>query len=188
MKKIFEMNTDSIDSMDSIDSTDLVAIARTVRTRGLKGELVAEMLTDFPERFDGLQTVTGLAADGSRRELRLENHWFQKGRVILKFEGFDTIESSEALLHLEICVPENEAVELEDDEYFDWELEGCRLIADGAEVGTVTGVMRAGGNENLEVSDGKKEYLIPFVSAICVDVDIENKVIKAELPEGLLDL
>ena len=167
---------------------ELVAIARIVRTRGLKGELVAEILTDFPERFEDLETVIGLAADGNRRELKLENHWFQKNRVVLKFEGFDTIESAEALLHLEICVPEDEVVELENDEYFDWQLEGCTVIADGTEIGTVTGVMRAGGSENLEVSNGVKNYLIPFVSAICTDVDIENKVIRAEVPEGLLDL
>ena len=167
---------------------ELVAIAKIVRTRGLKGELVAEILTDFPERFEGLRNVTGLAADGSRKELVLDRHWFQKDRVVMKFEGFDTIESSEALLHFEICVPEDEAVELETDEYFDWQLEGCTVIADGTAIGTVTGIMRAGPNENLEVSDGEKDYLIPFVEAICVEVDIENKVIRAELPVGLLDL
>jgi len=167
---------------------DLVAIARIARTRGLKGELVAEILTDFPERFEGLQKVTGLEPDGSRRELILENHWFQKDRIILKFEGIDSIEDAEALLQTEICVPEEEAVELESDEYFDWQLEGCSVVADGKVIGTVTGIMRAGPNENLEVSDGDKDYLIPFVEAICVEVDIEKRVIRAELPEGLLDL
>lgn len=184
-------STDSIDSMDSLDSldpNDLVAIAKTVRVRGLKGELVAEILTDFPERFEDLESVIGVAADGSRKELTIEAHWFQKDRIVLKFEGIDSIEQAEALLQHEVCVSEEEAVELEDDEYFDWQLEGCVVVADGREIGTVTGVMRAGANENLEVSGAEKQYLIPFVGAICVEVDIENKVIKAELPEGLLDL
>jgi 16S rRNA processing protein RimM len=179
---------DSRDSQDSIDSQDLVAIARTVRTRALRGEIVADLLTDFPERFEGLVNVIATDGEGVERDLELEKHWFQKDRVILKFKGFDSIEQAEDLLHLDICVHEEDAVELESDEYFDWQLEGCRVIADGGEIGTVTGVMRTGANENLEVSDGEKEYLIPFVEAICVDVDIDNKVIRAELPEGLLDL
>lgn len=167
---------------------ELVAIARTVRTRGLKGELVADILTDFPDRFDGLVKVTAVADDGARAELEIADHWFQKNRVILRFEGFDNIDKAEALVDRDICVPESEAVELEEDEFFDWQLQGCKVIADGKEIGTVTGVMRAGSSENLEVSDGKKDYLIPFVEAICVEVDIDNKIIRAEVPEGLLDL
>ncbi len=184
-------STDSIDptySTDPIDSTDLVAIAKTVRTRGLKGELVAEILTDFPQRFEGLKNVIAVAQDGTRADIKIADHWFQKDRIILRFKGFDSIEKAEALVNREICVPEDEAVELESDEFFDWQLEGCKVIADGEEIGTVTGVMRTGANENLEVTNGETDYLIPFVEAICTKVDIENKVITAELPEGLLDL
>ncbi|QQS40645.1 MAG: 16S rRNA processing protein RimM [Acidobacteriota bacterium] len=179
---------DSKDSIDRTDSTDLVAIAKTVRTRGLKGELVAEILTDFPERFEGLEKVIGVGPEGDRTELTIEDHWFQKDRVVLRFKRFDTIDLAEDLVGLEICVPESEAVGLEEDEFFDWQLKGCKVMAGESEIGTVTGVMRAAGNENLEVSNGTKDYLIPFVEAICTDIDIENKVIRAEIPEGLLDL
>jgi 16S rRNA processing protein RimM len=154
----------------------------------LKGEIVSAILTDFPERFEDLVNVIATNDTGIERELELEKHWFQKNRVILKFKGFDSIEQAEDLLNFDICVREEDVVELETDEYFDWQLEGCRVLADGNEIGTVTGVMRTGANENLEVSDGEKEYLIPFVEAICVEVDLENKIIRAELPEGLLDL
>lgn len=168
---------------------ELVAIARTARTRGLKGELVAEILTDFPERFDDLVDVIATDETGVERALQIEEHWFQKGRVILKFRGYDSIESAEGLLNLEICVPEVEAVDLEENEYFDWQLAGCLVVdLEGETIGRVTGVMRTGGNENLEVAGSEKEHLIPFVKAICVDVDIENKIIRVDLPEGLLDL
>lgn len=179
---------DSKDSIDRTDSTDLVAIAKTLRTRGLKGELVSEILTDFPERFEGLEKVIGVGPEGDTTELTIEDHWFQKDRVILRFKRFDTIDLAEDLVGLEICVPESEVVGLEEDEFFDWQLKGCKVMAGGSEIGTVTGVMRAAGNENLEVSNGTKDYLIPFVEAICTDIDIENKVIRAEIPEGLLDL
>lgn len=167
---------------------DLVAIARIVKPRGLRGEVVAEILTDFPERFEGLESVTAVMPDESRRELKIEEHWFQSGRVVLKFAGYDTIELGETLRNAEICVAESEAVELEADEYFDWELAGCSVeTLDGAEIGTVREIMRNGGTEILVVDGSEKEYLIPFAETICTEIDIENKLIRVDPPEGLLD-
>ena len=167
---------------------DLVAIARIAKTRGLRGEAVADVLTDFPERFDDLETVTAVTPGGARRELKIEKFWFQKNRVILKFAGIDSIEAAETLRDFEICIPESEAVELEEDEYFDWELEGCAVeTVEGERIGLVREVMRTGGTENLIVAGAEKEYLIPFAETICIEVDIENKLIRIDAPEGLLD-
>lgn len=167
---------------------ELVSIANIVRTRGLKGEVVADLLTDFPERFDSLVDVIGVRESGERLELKIEKFWFQSGRVILKFAGFDTIERGETLRNVEICVPESDAVELDDGEYFDWELAGCNVVTiDGTEIGEVRELMRTGGTELLVVTGESKEYLIPFAEAICVEVDVENRLIKIDPPEGLLE-
>jgi 16S rRNA processing protein RimM len=170
---------------------ELVAIAKTVRVRGLRGELVAEVLTDFPERFGATERVFAVKPNGERVELTLESHWFQKDRVILKFAAVDSIEAAEDLINCDICVTEDEAVELEEDEYFDWELTGCRVeTIEGEQIGTVREVMRTGGTENLIVDnpgEEKKDFLIPFAQSICVAVDVENKLIRVDLPEGLLD-
>ena len=64
---------------------ELVAVAKITKSRGLRGELVADVLTDFPERFDALETVIALLPDAARRELKIERFWFQKGRIIFKF-------------------------------------------------------------------------------------------------------
>jgi 16S rRNA processing protein RimM len=166
---------------------ELVAIAKIVKPRGLKGEVVAELLTHFPERFEGLKKVTAVREARDPFELKIEDHWFQKDRVVLKFAGFDTIESAETLRSVEICVPETEAVTLDEGEYFDWQLTGCKVEAiDGMSVGEVTGLMRTGGTELLVVI-GEKEFLIPFVTAICVAVDIENKLVVIDPPDGLLE-
>jgi 16S rRNA processing protein RimM len=166
---------------------ELVAIARIAKPRGLKGELTADILTDFPERFEDLVDVTAVMPDETRRELKIEKHWFQSGRVVLKFEGFDTIETAETLRNAEICIDEADAVELEEGEYFDWQLAGCEVkTLEGALIGTVRDIMRTGGTEILVV-DGEKEYLIPFSETICVEVDIEKKAIVVDPPEGLLE-
>lgn len=166
----------------------LIAVARIVKPRALKGEMVADILTDFPERFAELAHVTAVMPDGSEKELTLEGHWFQSGRVVLKIEGVDSVEEAEGLRNADICIDESEAVQLDDDEYYDWQLEGCEIVGgDNRTIGRVREVMRTGGTEILVV-DGEKEYLIPFAASICVEVDIEKKTIRIDPPEGLLDL
>jgi len=167
---------------------DLVAIARIVKPRGLRGESVADVLTDFPERFDGLERVTAVMPKGERLDLKIEDSWFQKNRIVIKFEGYDSVEAAETLRNADICIAESEAVELETDEFFDWELTGCRVeTINGENVGTVREVMRTGGTEILVVAGDEKEFLIPFAETICVEVDVDKKVIKIDPPEGLLD-
>ena len=167
---------------------ELVAIAKIVKTRGLRGEVVAELLTDFPERFENLESVIAVAPDGTRSELTIESFFFQKGRVVLKLAGYNSIEAAEELRGFEICIPEADAVELDEGEFFDWELQGCRVeTVEGETIGEVTEVMRTGGTEILVVKGTDKEYLVPFSETICVEVDVAGKLIKVDPPEGLLE-
>ena len=167
---------------------ELVAIAKLTKSRGLRGELVADVLTDFPERFDALETVIALLPNGERRELKIERFWFQKGRIIFKFVGFDSIETAEILRGAEICIPESEVIELAENEFFDWELENCEVeTVTGEKIGRVKELLRTGGTEILVVQGADKDYLIPFAETICTEIDVENKLIRVDLPEGLLE-
>ncbi len=169
-------------------ASDLVAIAKISKPRGLKGEVVADILTDLPERFADTDSIL-LVRDGSEpQHAAIERYFFQKGRIVLKLAGIDTIEAAEGLRDAEICVTEAETVQTGEDEFFDWQLEGCQVqLPDGSKLGEVTAVMRTGGTELLVVR-GEREYLIPFARAICPVVDVETRVIKIDPPEGLLDL
>lgn len=167
---------------------ELVAIAKIVKPRGLRGEVVAGLLTDFRDRFDGLESVIAIATDGTRADLRIENFWFQKDRIILKFVSVDSVEKADELRNLEICVPESDAVELEEGEFFEWQLEGCEVeTVEGDVIGTVRELMRTGGTEILVVESDGREYLIPFAEAICTTVDVDKKKIVVDPPEGLLE-
>ena len=169
-------------------NSELVVIAKVVRTRGLRGEVVAELLTDFPDRFKELEAVVGVLPNGEERELKIEGYFLQKDRIVLKFSGVDSIESGEALRDANICVAEADAVELEEGEFFDWELEGCVVeTLEGEKLGTVREIMRTGGTEVLIINGAERELMIPFAESICVEVDIENKRIVVDPPEGLLE-
>lgn len=168
---------------------ELVAVARAVRIRGLRGEIVAELLTDFPERFEGLERLIAVAPSGERSVLRLAGHWFQQGRIVLKFEGYDSIETASALVGFEFAVPESERVELEEDEFYDWELAGCRVeTVEGEQLGQVREIMRTGGVDMLVVENQEgRDYLIPMAEEICVEINVEQKLIRVDVPEGLLE-
>lgn len=166
---------------------DLVAIAKIAKPRGLKGEVIADVLTDFPERFDDLECVTAVMPDASTRELKIEDHWPQADRIVLKFTGVDSIDAAEELRNAEVCIAESEAIDLGEGEFYDWQLAGCDVqTVDGIVIGKVRELMRTGAAEILIV-DGDKEYLIPFATSICTVVDIENKLITIDPPEGLLE-
>ncbi|MEO6334614.1 MAG: ribosome maturation factor RimM [Pyrinomonadaceae bacterium] len=167
---------------------ELVAIAKIAKPRGLRGEVVADILTDFPERFDGLQNVIAVFADGTRTDLKIEDSWFQKDRIVLRFAEFASVEAAQTLRDVEICIPESSAAKLADGEFFDWQLAGCQVeTTEGNRVGTVREIMRTGGTELLVVENADREYLIPFAHAICIEVDIEARKIRIDPPEGLLE-
>ena len=178
-------------SSSGSDSTDsLVRVARAVRTRGLKGEIVAELLTDFPKRFDEINQLTVVGPSGDLTTVELEDFWFQNDRIILKLVNCNSVEAAERFRDCEFCVTESEIVELEQDEYFDFDLEGCTVRdVDGREVGRVESVLKTGGPEILVVlAENGAEIMVPFAESIIIKVDIAAKEILIDPPEGLLEL
>ena len=183
--------SDEDERREDLEGVELLAVARVAKTRGVRGEVAADLLTDFPERFDELERLIALKPSGEREVLTIEEHWLHGGRIVLKFEGYDTPEAAAALVGYELTVPETEAVELEEGEFYDWQLAGCRVeTIEGRDLGTVRELMRAGGDAPLLVvrSDEGKEHLIPFAESICVEIDMERKLIRVDAPDGLLEM
>jgi len=160
------------------------------RPRGNRGELTAESLSSKPERFQKLREVRLLPANATEAASTqtVEEVWEHSGTLIFKFAGVDSISDAEKLRGAEVQVPLSERVELEPGEYFQSDLIGCevRERAAGRVIGKVTGFEEYGGPPLLEIDGGRLS--IPFVKAICVDIRPAEKLILAELPEGLEEL
>ena len=176
--------------MNNSDAQEDVVIARIARARGIRGEVACDIETDFPERFDRLDRVTVWMPGGARLSMKLEDHWFHKGRVILKFEGVDTMSAAEQLVGGRLVVAESDQECLDEDEFFEYEIVGAEVFTtDGVRLGQVSRLMRTGGTDLLVVeSETKREHLIPFVEDICTEVDVRAKRITVNPPEGLLEL
>jgi 16S rRNA processing protein RimM len=171
---------------------ELVTIAVIRRPRGLRGEVVATSLSDYPERFAPGVTVWLRPPRGAVRAAVIERAWFQKGNLILKFVGLDHINEVETLAGYKVCVPLSARVVPPPDEFFRDDLIGCRVeLESGEVVGTVVDVASYGGDtlvvERVHPGGRRQEYLVPFVRAICTHVDVVAKSIRISPPEGLLE-
>jgi 16S rRNA processing protein RimM len=157
--------------------------------QGRRGEIAAELHTSFPERFSDRHELFGLAANGSRRELELEEHWFHKGHVILKFAGIDSISDAELLSGLELQIPENARTELEPGSSYISDLVGCEVVDRDRSIGTVAEVrFGAGEAPLLVIRRGEQEFLVPYAEAFLKNADLKARRIAMELPKGLLEL
>jgi 16S rRNA processing protein RimM len=176
---------------DDLSRVELVTVARVAKPRGVRGEVACHLLTDFPERFEGLEGLIAVFPGGRRERLTLEGHWLHGDRVVLKLEGFDSPEAAAALAGCMLAVPESEAVGLEEGEFYDWQLEGCRAeTVEGLSLGTVREVLHTGGEAPVLVirDEGGRENLVPLAESICVEIDVDAKLIRVDAPEGLLEV
>ena len=168
-----------------------ITVARINRSRGTRGEVSAQLLTDFPKRFESLksQDVALQRADEPPFHLRLDSYWFQRDKIILKFQGVDSIPQAESLRGCEVKVLREEAVALPAGTYYQFDLVGCEVIgAEGRHYGRVTEVLEFGAGPLLKVESGQRELLIPFAEGFLVRADIVAKKLIFDLPEGLANL
>ncbi len=174
------------------------------RSQGRKGEVFAEILTDFPEKFAQRRRLWLLAegaTDAAKRpatlaaprEVELTSHWLHKGGIVLHFSGIDSISDAEALAGLVVAIPQDERAPLGEDEVYIGDLIGCTLVdvagASPVTVGVIEDVDRTAGPVALLVVHGATgEVLIPFAKSYLRTIDLENKRVEMALPEGLSDL
>ncbi len=172
----------------SLEAEEFVTIARIRRPQGRRGEVAAELFTDFPQRFLEAATVWLYLPGKGHRPAGLESAWFHKGAVILKFAGVDSISDAEKLAGCEVRIPAGERRPLQGSAVYWADLPGCRVMERGRELGVVRWLDPTVGTPVLVVDTSDGELLIPFAEEICRRIDVAGRVIEVELPEGLKEL
>jgi 16S rRNA processing protein RimM len=167
-----------------------VVIAEIVRPRGNRGEVLAKSVSDVAGRFAQLKTAQARLTDGSDVLVEIESAWNHKGGWVLKFAGVDSISAAERFRDADLWLPLRERGQLGDGEFFQSDLIGSTVVErlTGKRLGVVQGWQQYGGAPLMDVKVGERAVLIPFVSSICVEVDLAGRRVSVELPEGLLDL
>jgi 16S rRNA processing protein RimM len=191
-----------------------VLVAHILRPRGNKGEVAAELLTDFPERLTRLREVFVGYAEGKNEPRRtvLKSCWLSqnhRGQGVFHFEGVESISEAEKFRGLEVLLPFEQRVTLPAGQYFASDLIGCSVFENPssppvvssspcslAEAPSLLGMVRdvqfpgeeISGTPLLEVETARGEILIPLALDICVKIDTAARRIDVILPDGLRDL
>jgi 16S rRNA processing protein RimM len=191
---------------------DWVWLARIRKPQGRKGEVFAEILTDFPNLFAERRSLTLLSSPDAPparatppRPATLIHHWLHKGAIVLHFEGINSITEAESLTGLIVAIPREQRATLSEDEIYIGDLIGCQLIdcatTPPRTLGLIEEVDRTAGpvallivrpNQTVELTSVSPqipgEILIPFAKAYIKKIDLTARIIEMTLPEGLAEL
>jgi 16S rRNA processing protein RimM len=172
-----------------------LTLARILRARGRKGEVAAEILTDFPERLTQLAEVWLTDAKGASRRVAVQRCWLSQsrgGQVIFHFEGCESITQAKTLVGLEVQVPMEQRTALPAGRYYISDLMGCEVWERQQLIGLVRDVQSPGeaarGTPVLVVEGAEGELLIPLADEICVRIDTDGRRIDVVLPAGLREI
>jgi 16S rRNA processing protein RimM len=180
----------------SPESFAALTLARILRPWGRRGEVAAEILTDYPDRLTRLREVWLAGSSGPPKRTAVSSCRLHNGQAVFLFSGVSSIDEAEKLRGLEVQVPLSERVQLPQDRYYISELLGCEVWEEGAasQLGSVREVQsinaEAGAPESwvLALDTPRGEVLIPLAAEICTRIDIAARRIDVHLPAGLLKL
>jgi 16S rRNA processing protein RimM len=167
----------------------LVVIGEVSRVHGLRGEVRVRPMTDRPERFEGLsECVVWDEWRNERRMRRIVSVRPHGDVVLVLFDDVDGPDEAQDLVGRLLAVPESQALPLPEGSFYPWQLQDARVVTeDGREVGRIAGIER-GAQELWIVRASGREYLIPAVPEIVLDVDIAAGRVVIRPPDGLLEL
>jgi 16S rRNA processing protein RimM len=176
--------------MGHSDSNQFITLARVVKTQGRHGEVAVEVHSDAPDRFREGMKLLALGKSGeARRELEIEGLWPHKGLLVLKFCAVDSISDAETLIGAELQVPSSDRAQLDEGWNYISDLVGCMVLDHGQEIGRIEDVQFGAGEAPLLiVSADEKKFDVPFAQAYLEGVDLARKVVRMNLPEGLLEI
>lgn len=164
--------------MGGSSSNGWMVIGEVVGHFGIRGELKVELRTDFPERFEELNSVY---LGTERREYVVDGSRLHKRQVLLRLQGITTPEAAERVRGQEIAVPRQQAVDLPEGHYYLDDLMGIHVSGtDGRDLGVITDVLRTGSNDVYVVGRGPASVLIPGIQDAVAELDLQARRLVVE--------
>jgi 16S rRNA processing protein RimM len=165
-----------------------VAVGKIRKPFGLKGEVAVEPLGGTVERLKAGREVYLLKRDGERRRLIVAGVRILTKKVVLSFEGIDTVDGVEGWQGCRLEMPEAELPGLDPDQYYFFQLLGLEVVtAAGRTAGRVKDIQEGPAQPLLVVTVDGEERLIPFAGALIQKVDLTQGRIHLADVEGLLE-
>ena len=162
-----------------------IAIGRILRPHGVRGEVVVEVWTDFPQRFDTIETVY-LGNEMEAEAWQVTNTRWHKDQILLKLEGCEDRTAAERLRGLLVQIPIEEAMPLPEGEYYPHQLVGLDVVTvEGEDLGRLSDVLFTNANEVYVVIGPRGQILLPAIAEVILKVDLKAGQMVVRLMEGL---
>lgn len=172
-----------------MEETGLVSIGVIKGSYGLRGEVKVHPLTEYPERFNNIDTImlVGLVC---KKALRVEGFRSHKQSLLFKFAGINTRDAADSLRGHYLMVPEGEVYQLPEGSYYHFQLKGLRVYDEElGYLGILQDILETGANDVYAIkSERYGEVLIPAIHDVVLAVDIDKQEMQIRLLPGLLEL
>ena len=164
-------------------------VGRIARTHGRSGQVIVNPETDFQYQRFRVGVVFLVRSEDRVNRATVTSVRFHQGRPILGFEGVETIDAAENYVGAELRVPLSELQALPTDMFYHHELIGCAVrMSDGRVIGSVAAVQGTANNSRLVIRTVTEEVLVPLAADICQQINVADRTIEIDPPEGLLEL
>ena len=168
---------------------EMAVVGRIARSHGLRGHVVIDPETDFPEVRYRVGEELFAEVKGALARRVIADVRFHRGRPIVLFDGIGDVDAADALAGAELRIPRGRLAALPDGSFYRHDLVGCRVeTVTGAAVGVVAEVEGDAAGSRLVVGTPTGPVLVPLAAAICTEIDVAGKRILIDPPDGLLEL
>ncbi len=167
---------------------DWLIVGCVIKPHGVHGDVVVEIISDFPERLqDDVEFGLG-PAEGPEEFFHVHRVRLHKKRWLLSIKDIRSRETIEAWRGRYVFLPPLERQELPEGYYYEHELVGLQCRSPGnQDLGTVTGLDTGSCQTRLRMEHNGREHLVPWVGSIITEVDLESRTVTIDAPAGLLD-
>ena len=165
---------------------DYFRVGVIANTHGIRGEVKVFPTTEDPKRFKGMKEII-LDPGNEKKVLEVASARFFKNMVILKFKGIDSINDIEKYKGRDLLVTRENAIPLEEGEYYIADILGATVMTeDGEKFGVLKDVLTTGANDVYVVEHEGKEVLLPVIPDCVLSRNMDTKVVTVHIMEGLL--
>ena len=168
---------------------EYLTIGEIIRPHGVRGELRMRIITDYPEHLHEIENIY-LSNSSKTKNIvpkKLVKVRFHKDYALLTLKDCKDRSDADKLRNQLVMIAREDAVPLEDGEYYLFQLVGLTIVSDQQEIGVVKEVLETGANDVYIIeSDQYGEVLLPAHSETIQNIDFASKTIHMTIPEGLL--
>lgn len=166
---------------------ETLVIGKIGAPHGIMGEIKVFPLTDDPSRFELLKEFYIKTKDGYKC-YTISKIKYQKSNLIVKLKDINDRNAAEELKNNLVEIDREQGIPLDEDEYYIVDLIGLQVYENNVLLGVLSDVIQSGATDIYAIKTQEKEILVPAISEYILEIDMNNKRILVQIPEGLKEL